>query len=52
MCIRDRINLIFDVVVPFSYDADARKELLLTIRNKLQEIDYRYNPVVTFDHQM
>ena len=47
-----QINLICDVVVPFSYDADARKELLLTIRNKLQEIDYRYNPVVTFDHQM
>ena len=47
-----QINLIFDVVVPFSYDNDAKRELMMTIRTKLQKIDYRYNPVVTFDHQM
>lgn len=47
-----QINLIFDVVVPFSYDNDAKRDLMMTIRNKLKEIDYRYNPVVTFDHRM
>ena len=47
-----QINLIFDVVVPFSYDNDAKRSLMMAIRTKLQKIDYRYNPVVTFDHQM
>ena len=47
-----QINLIFDVVVPFSYDNDAKRNLMMTIRDKLKEIDYRYIPVVTFDHQM
>ena len=47
-----QINLIFDVVVPFSYDSDAKRDLMMTIRDKLKEIDYRYNPVVTFDHRM
>lgn len=47
-----QINLIFDVVVPFSYDNNAKRNLMMTIRDKLKEIDYRYNPVVTFDHQM
>ena len=47
-----QINLIFDVVITFSYDKEAQRDLLLTIRNELQKIDYRYNPVVTFDHQM
>ena len=47
-----QINLIFDVVVPFSYDNDAKRNLMMTIRDKLKEIDYRYNPVVTFDHRM
>ena len=47
-----QINLIFDVVVPFSYDNDAKRDLMMTIHDKLKEIDYRYNPVVTFDHRM
>ena len=47
-----QINLIFDVVVPFSYDNDAKRELMMQIRDQLKKIDWRYNPVVTFDHQM
>lgn len=47
-----QINLIFDVVVPFSYDNDGKRELMMTLRQRLKEIDRRYNPVVTFDHQM
>lgn len=47
-----QINLIFDVVVPFSYNNEAKRDLMMTIRDKLKEIDERYNPVVTFDHRM
>ncbi len=45
-----QINLIFDVVVPFSYSDYELEGLLNTLRSKLKEIDPRYNPVVTFDH--
>ncbi len=47
-----QINLIFDIVIPFSYNDDAKQELLDTLRNKLREINPKYNPVVTFDHTM
>lgn len=47
-----QINLIFDVVVPFSYDGRARSNLLMTIRRQLQATDKRFNPVVTLDHKM
>ena len=47
-----QINLIFDVVVPFSYDEDAKRDLLMKIYDGLKAIDSRYNPVVTLDHQM
>lgn len=46
------INLIFDVVVPFRYGDAEKRALMMTIRDRLKEIDRRYNPVVTFDHQM
>lgn len=47
-----QINLIFDVVVPFSYDDAAKRALMLDIRDALKAIDGRYEPVVTLDHQM
>lgn len=47
-----QINLIFDVVVPYSYDENRKQALLNTLCDKLKEIDSRYNPVVTFDHLM
>ena len=47
-----QINLIFDVVIPYRYKADGKEQLLTTISDKLQEIDSRYHPIVTFDHQM
>lgn len=46
------INLIFDVVVPYSYNDEGKRNLMITMRNKMREIDKRYNLVVTFDHQM
>lgn len=47
-----QINLIFDVVVPYSYGESAKRELLIQIYDRLKAIDTRYNPVVTLDHQM
>ena len=47
-----QINLIFDVVVPFSYDDEGTRRLLMTIYDDLKAIDQRFNPVVTLDHAM
>lgn len=47
-----QVNLIFDVVVPYSYGESAKRELLMQIYDRLKAIDTRYNPVVTLDHQM
>ena len=47
-----QINLIFDVVVPFSYDDVGKRRLLMTIYDDLKAIDHRFNPVVTLDHAM
>ena len=47
-----QINLIFDVVVPFTYNEEAKRELLMKIYDGLQAVDSRYHPVVTLDHQM
>jgi len=47
-----KINLIFDVVVPFTYHHDEKQELLSTIQKRIQEIDPRYCAIITIDHQM
>ena len=47
-----QINLIFDVVVPYSYGESAKRELLIQIYDRLKAIDTRYNPVVTLEHQL
>lgn len=47
-----QINLIFDVVVPFSYREKDKRDMLAEMRRRLKLIDVRYNPVVTLDHQM
>lgn len=47
-----QINLIFDVVIPFSYNEENQNELLKTIRIKLQCVDFRYHPIITFDYPM
>ena len=49
---KHQINLIFDVVVPFSYNEGGKRDLLMRIYDGLKAIDQRYNPVVTLDHQM
>lgn len=47
VCGKDRINVIFDMVVPFSYTREEAKELEVRVRKKLQQIDRRYQCVIT-----
>lgn len=41
-----QINLIFDLVVPASYNKEKRKELCQTLRRRMHEIDNRYQCVI------
>lgn len=41
-----QINLIFDLVVPASYNKEKRKELCQTLRRRMHEIDHRYQCVI------
>lgn len=45
----NQINLIFDVVMPYSYAGDRQNELLSLIINKVKEQDPRYECVITVD---
>lgn len=45
-----QINLIFDVVVPFSYGENERPKLRRDIEEKVQSLDERYRCVITFDN--
>ena len=44
-----QINLIFDIVVPFSYTAEMEKQLVKNIRKKMRKQNTRYACVVTID---
>ena len=44
-----QINLIFDMVVPFEYDEEEKNNLQLQLMEKLQEIDKRYQCVITVE---
>lgn len=46
---KNQINLIFDVVVPFSYTEEKQKELKKSIAEHMGEIDSRYSCVITVD---
>lgn len=45
-----QINLIFDIVIPYSYSNEQRKEVLGNIRSMVKQIDERYECVITVDH--
>lgn len=45
-------NLVFDVIVPFDYDAVQHEKLREDIQNRLRARDARLNAVITLDHQM
>lgn len=44
-----QINLIFDVVMPYSFSDEQQKELLKRIRGMMKQIDSRYECVITID---
>ncbi len=46
----NHINLIFDLVVPFSYNEQQEQELLLKIEEALRKIDERYQIVITIEN--
>lgn len=44
-----QINLIFDILVPFSYDAEAQKKIRSYIETAMKQEDARYVCVITVD---
>lgn len=46
----NQINLIFDLVVPISYNKDKRKELCQMLRRRMNEVDSRYQCVIQVEN--
>jgi cation diffusion facilitator family transporter len=46
----EHINLIFDLVVPFSYNEQQEEELLFRIEKTLKKLDERYQVVITIEN--
>ena len=44
-----QINLIFDIVVPFTYKDEQVKKLKQAIKKEMKEVDPRYHCVITID---
>lgn len=44
---KERVNVIFDMVVPFRYTRTEEKELILKVTRRMQELDSRYQCVIT-----
>ena len=45
-----QINLIFDMVVPFGYGEEQQEQLRQRLMERLQELDRRYQCVITMEH--
>lgn len=45
-----QINLIFDIVVPFTYKEEEIKVLKRTIKSEMKKVDERYHCVITVDN--
>lgn len=46
----DQINLIFDMVVPITYEAEHREQLREELIARLLEMDCRYRCIITVEH--
>lgn len=46
----EQINLIFDLVLPYSYKKEAEEELIDQLTERLKEIDARYSCVITLEN--
>lgn len=44
---KERINVIFDMVIPYRYTEEEERELTKKVRKQLQQIDHRYQCVIT-----
>ncbi len=47
---QEQINLIFDIVVPYSYNNEKTHTFVTDLQNKIREIDKRCQCVITVDH--
>lgn len=47
---REQINLIFDMVVPITYEKEYREQLREKLIERLLEENYRYRCVITLEH--
>ena len=45
-----RVNLIFDLVVPFSYGEERQREIKEALCDKMDALDKRYQCVITAEH--
>lgn len=48
----DRVNLYFDVMIPYRYREKEKVVLAETIEKKVKKMDARYHTVITFDYEM
>ena len=46
----EQINLIFDIVVPYSYNAEKTHAFIVALEQKIKAIDSRCQCVITVDH--
>ena len=47
---KNQVNLIFDLVVPVSYDKEKKKEVCQIIRRKMNELDTRFQCVIQVEN--
>ncbi len=47
---KDQINLIFDIVVPYSYNIEKTHQFILKLEEKIRQKDSRCQCVITIDH--
>ena len=45
----NRINLIFDLVVPIEMKPEDKRKVLLELESRVKEMDLRYNTVIQLD---
>lgn len=46
---KNRVNLLFDLVVPYSYDKQAQETLRREIQEKISDLDKQYQCVITIE---
>ena len=47
---KDQMNLIFDIVVPYSYDVEKTHQFTIRLEERIKAVDSRCQCVITIDH--